>query len=570
MHNAKGYHGMLGGQSAALTPTVSVLALAIGVAGQQQLQAQATSIDPGNAVDAAASALSGDLTASKVIQDPGAPYENLFQNFDLGLGAKPKVGPSNARLGFGPFNLSEGVGTPIARGFQPDSAELKIGNFYLDILSLTGSLLYTDNRALSDTNRDDDLASAVSLQVRALYQLNEGLRVAVQGSLIWLPLDGRAGIDGFGISDPYARLGLDDGQLFSAFVASDFTLGKWDITVYDQFRIVNRTLYGLGESGVLDLYDGEDFDGSENFRGRRLLSSQNNTGGTYRDRTRNSSDFEAEALDYINTAGVTAQRMLPTDTEATIGYYHQNYWYSSASKSLRTGAGIKTYNYKDTFYAQLDSRRENLRFKPYAYYRTFKNDIETGWNQAVGGGLLGPITDQLDFQGEAGYTFSGSGKRDTETWGVALLHDAGPFTKHKIQYRRQLTDPEELIEQSLTYSLRQVLGPYLTGYVFARHSTYEDTNTPINDSEEQVYGAGVQFDLDQYGQMQFLGLHRIHRFDNPGSSNFNTWTFRFIYDFPVGETVSASIFYQFETRDSAAAGSNYYENLGGLRVTKKF
>jgi hypothetical protein len=299
-----------------------------------------------------------------------------------------------------------------------------------------------------------------------------------------------------------------------------------------------------------------------------LFRSQNNSGGAYRDRTSNTGRFEADALDYVNTAGVFANRMLPTDTLATLGYYHQNYWYSSASRNLR--AGIRNYNYRDVFYAKVESQRENLRFKPYAYYQAEKQDIQLGWSQSVGAGVTGPITDQLFFQGEVGYVFGSPGHRDSETWGVALLHEAGPYTKQSITYRRYLTDPEDLVEQSLTYKLQQILGPYLTGYFYARYTTYEDLNTALSDSVEELLGAGLKYDVGKFGEFQVLGLHRTLRYDNPAKNDSTTITVRMTYDFPLGETLDGSIFYQFETRDSQVATDSYYENLAGVRLTKRF
>lgn len=568
MQIAKRHNGQSSGRVGALLPAVSVAALTLGVAGQQQLHGQATTINPGTATEAASSALAGELTASKVIQDPGAPYENLFKNFDVGLAAKPKVGAASVRLGIGPLDFNDSVGTPVERGFRPDSAELKIGNFYLDVMALTASMLYTDNKSLTENNRRDDVAAALSLELKALYQLNDGLRVGVQGSLIWLPLDNRAGVQGFGISDPFARFGLENGQLFSANVESSFTLGNWDILLYDYFRVENGSLYRLGDTGILDTYDGETFGSTEKFREQRLIYNQNSTGGTYIDRSRQPNSFQADALDYINIAGVVARRMLPTDLQATLGYYHENYWYSSASKALKTPT--RFYNYQDTFYAQLQSQRENLRFKPYAYYRAEKDDTQTGWDQSVGGGIIGPITEQLMFQGEAGYSFTAAGLRDTETWSAALLHDAGPFTRHSIEWFRQRTDPADLVEQSLTYNLRQILGPYLRADLYLRRTAYEDQLNPANDSTEDLIAGTLTHDLGDYGQLQFLAMYRILDFENPATADYNLLTLRLIYGFDLGETVSGTVFYQFERKDSTAIGQDYYENLVALRVRKSF
>jgi len=569
MQLAKGHQRGRLAKSTGSTKAISaigVVALSLGV-GTDSVQAQATSIRTGNSVDIGASALAGELTTSKVVKDPGAPYENVFRDVGLGLNGQPKIGPGNANVSLGAFNFSPYFGSPIDRGFRPEEAELKLGNFYLDIRDLTGSFLYSDNANLSEANRESDVAAAVTLGLTAMFHLNEGLRVAVSGSVIYLPLSNEIGVSGFGLADPFAQFALDGGSLAHAQIVYDFTLGHWDVVVYDDFNVLNRTAAYLGEAASLDLYDGESFNNNETFRSRRVFSTSQNTSPQFNNRRASTGSFQFDAIDYRNLAGVSASRYLPADLKDTIGYEHGNYWYSN--NSLRTSLVARPRS-TDRFYTEVVSERENLRFKPYAGYAASTSDRLRGWDQVLYGGVFGPITDQLDFQGEAGYVFSGNSDRESTIWRVGLLHWAGPYTVQSIRYSRSLVQPDRVLETTLEYTIDQVLGPYLTGRIRAARSEYEDLDVGNSLVVDQSVGGQLVYDLDHFGNIVFFGQFRDINFENPASADYTLLTLQLSYGTRLGEHTSSRFFYQFEKRDSTQVGDSYYENLVGLSLTYSF
>ncbi len=569
MQFAKGHQRGRDAKADGCTKVISAIGVAaISLVGSGGIaMAQTTTIQPGNAAEVTAATLSGDLKASQVIQDPGAPYENVFRDFNAGIGASPKLGPGNGRIQAGPFNLGANADTPLTRGFKPEEAELKLGNFYLDIRELRASLLYSDNAKLSETNREGDVMAAITLGLTGMYQVTEGLRIAVSGAVIYLPLDNRIGLQGFGLVDPFARFELDGGTLARAQVVYDFILGKWQVVVYDDFRVLNRTGYRLGEEEYLDLYDGESFNSNQSFRSHEVYSGQRYQSPQFQDTRQNTDRFDFTAIDYINTVGVIGERLVTGNTLATVSYEHNNYWYSTDSQ---TAALVNRASTSDRFLASLRSQRENLRFKPFITYVASTSDLVSGWDQQITGGVNGPITDQLDFHAEAGYIFSGNSSRETWLWRTGVRHYAGPLTTHGLLYYRVLTEPERLMAQRLEYSLAQILGPYLIGGLVASHGKYEDLDNGNSLITEDRLGAYLNYNLGEFGNLSFAAFYSALDFTNPASSDYNLLTLRLSYNVALGEKTNLQSFYQFEKRDADQAGQSYYENLVGISLSYTF
>lgn len=540
--------------------------MAFNASAQVPGTSAAGSVTAGNAVEVGAAAASGELKTSQVISDPGAPYNNLFQNFGVGLSGKPHIAGASAYFNVGPVNLGPYTSIPIRRGSRPENAEVKIGDFYVDINYLSASLLYSDNVNLTENNRRDKFGGAVTLGVTGLYQLNDGLQAAVSGAFIWLPFENKAGVAGFGLVDPFAMLALDSQALFNAGVNYNLTLAGWDILAYDDFRIINRTLYSLGDQGDIDFYSGETFDGRSDFRKQRIYTVPNSGGRPSSKRTQSTGSFDASELTYINTAGVTLTRVLPSELNTSVGYWHKNYWYSGSQSSLN-GALPNT---QDLFFAGVESIRENLRFKPYVYYSARTSDTQAGWDQFVIGGVRGPVTDYINFDGGAGYVFSGNTPSTSLIWQVALEHEINPTTSHRIRYFRLLTDPDRQLKETLEYQLRKVLGPHLTSGAFARRNVYSDLNTDQTLSTEDQLGAFLNYDLAEHGKLSFQGFYSRYDFTAPAVNDYDLWTFRAIYSRQITATIYGDFIYQFEKRDSVGVNDSYYENLIALRLTKLF
>jgi len=544
-----------------------VAGLAANVSAQVPGTSAAGSVSAGNGFEATAAVASGELKTSQVIADPGAPYTNLFQNFGVGLSGQPKVGGFHTHFNVGPVALGNFAGIPIKRGSRPEGAEVKIGNFYLDLLYLSGSLLYSDNVNLTETNRKGGVGGAITLGVTGLYQLNEGLQVSVSGAFIYLPFENKFGISGFGIVDPFAQFALDSQSLFSAGASYDTLIGGWQMSLYDDFRIINRTLYSLGDQADLDFYDGETFDEQSSFRKQRIYTAPTSGGRVNRRTTQSASSFDISELTYINTAGVTLSRVLPPEIDTRLGYYHQNFWYSGSQQSL-TGGALPSYY--DTFFLRAESIRENLRFKPYVFYNARTSDLQRGWDQYVGGGLRGPVTDYINFDGNVGYVFSGNTGNTSLIWQLELEHEISPTMSQRIGYYRVLTEPDRQLRETYQYQVRKILGPYMTSGAFARHSVFSDLDTNADLLTQDQVGLFWNYNLAEQGQVALQGFYSKNSFNDPTISDYESWTFRAIYSRQLAATIYGDFIYQFERRDSSAANDSYYENLVAVRLTKVF
>ncbi len=89
----------------------------------------------------------GQLTASDVIADTGAPYNNVFRNQSIGgPRIRPRVGGGNAYInGLPEFRMEPLLRTPfIRRGFNPDDSLIKLGILYIDIDTARLSIFHTD------------------------------------------------------------------------------------------------------------------------------------------------------------------------------------------------------------------------------------------------------------------------------------------------------------------------------------------------------------------------------------------------------------------------------------------
>lgn len=548
---------------------VGMLSACLCLAGNAGAQT-AEQVKLGAAPEVGVAAMSGELTASKYVNDPGAPYENVFRNLDLGLSAGPKVGGGRVNVGLGPVALAPGLNTPVRRGFQPQDAELKIGFFYLNLTDITGSLLYSDNANLSNNNRRGDVTGAISLGTEAVLQLNDGLQFAISGRFVYLPFENRAGVDGFGISDPFAKFALNGSALFRAQMTYEFKIADWDAVIFDDFSINNQSLYRLGDGDFLDAYDGETFRSEKSFAGRtEVYRPGSYSPGGYRDDVNNPNRFDSSDLYYINQAGAEVSRLLPTVTRAIGRYVHQNVWYPNGNN--RPGSAYDDYS-ADIFTARLQSERENLRFKPFLQHQASRYSNAPGWAHKSIAGVSGPITDQVDFLGQGGYYFrTGDNSSASSTiWLLALTHTAGPYTRHGVAYYREVTQPQRQLRESYNYQLQQILGPYLVGGFYASRDKYGDLDSKATFVEETFFSSYVSYDLGTRGNLSAQFYYVMTDYVSAAIPDSDRWIFRLLYNVNFTPDLRGTFLYQFQSRNSDVSAASYYENLLGVTITKSF
>lgn len=463
------------------------------------------------------------------------------------VGAK---GPVKVGSGEGNLRLATPPGftwhLPLARwNYRPEDAELKIGKFYLDFRALSGSVLYTDNAYRTKNNKESGTIGVVSLTGTAMLQVEERFQLAIGGTVAWLPFEGKVGF-----ADPLNLLSVGFTPNALMQLSYDIPVGGWDLRLYDTFSVHNPG-YFWGEA--FDIFDTDNLDDIDRI-GRY----------SYRipyDPNRQSylADRLFDQWIFRNRVGGYFTKVVPTETRLTFGGYHENLWTSGLPYDIPTS--------RDVLYANADSERENFRFKPFAHYRTVHTDVREGWDHVVYGGVKGPVSDYIDFLGEAGYFWAGNSDVETVLWTLRLDHQIRPNTFHMFQFARNLTYPVESVRTTMSYQLRQVLGRDLFAEVGADRSEYDNVDIANLETVEYRVGARLTYNMTPRLRVRLGGYYRW--IEIPGN-DIDILTLRAEVNLKATQTIDARLFYQFEDWSDTASLYGYAENLLIFTLTKRF
>ena len=491
------------------------------------------------------------LDYSQIRRDAEPLNENLFRDVRAGGSYAEKLGPADAVVeanAFGPR-----VNIPLfARGIRPEDAELKFGRFYLDLQALSTSLLYSDNIDQTEDDREDGVIGIVRLTGAVLVQVTDNTRLAVRGTLVYLPFRNAVGVSGFGIDDPMME--FESMPLFQSQLTLDRQVGGWDVEIIDDFRVRQRR-YGMG----LDAFDGEEFD-------------QDDRAGhyVYRNRTRppgrESRDDEYYAVEQRNLAGASVGRLLPTATRLEFGGYHANYWYDDTSNEDEADLP----NSRDTVYAMLISERETLRFKPFIRYRAWTDNNRDGWSEEVRAGVQGPVTENLHLLADGGPHWRTDTSYTTYVARLRLQHIFNPLTYHQLQYYRGDARPYDELADVVFYRLRHVFRDDLLGEIYCTWAQYEDAQTGEHTGTDRRGGVRFTYDLAQRTTLSLGGAYGDFSNTEPDVDDYREWIGRVVVLHNHSTSVQTRLTYQYRDRMSDTRGESYWENLVVLTVTKSF
>ena len=481
-------------------------------------------------------------TDSSIIRDAAAAQETFFRTFDNGLIRVPKLGygqgklsvtaPLGASAGFSPFRL-EG---------RPEAAEIKFGRFYLDIISLGGSIQYSDNSLLTEADQERDATAAVQLQAAVMYQINEAMQLTAAGTAVWLPFKSEVTF-----ANPTEAYTGSFAPIFQTQFSYDIPFNKVDVQALESFSAQSG---GLGTTGrAFDLLD----------RKRNGLDDP-----ALRDtRAQGPTDRRSPTtLGYHNSAGINVSTVLPTVTRLTFGYVHDNIW--------QTGPGQNTSS--DSFTADLRSERENLRFKPFFSYRALHQSDNFGYDSSSRGGFEGPVSDNLYLRAEVGYFLAGDEVGEGYTWLVSLVHRPRESIEHQLDYGRTVTYPDRSFGTSIGYSARIRASQDMTFELAAQEVNAEPLDNPNNSfGGKQFRTEGrVLLRLGRRVSTQFghAWLHAIGR--GPTTVRFDQHTFRISIVTQHTPKVESTLMLQNENRDSNRPLDSYSENVVSLSVSRSF
>lgn len=492
--------------------------------------------------------LGGEGTVeSSLVRDANAAQEGFFRTFQNGIIRAPKLGygvgslqvsaPMGAMTGFSVFGF---VG-------KPEDAELRLGNFYLDIISLGGSVLWSDNINIVEVGKQSDEIAVVRLRLAVMYQINEVMRLSAVGTAVWLPFKSEVGF-----TDPLADYNYSLAPLFQTQFNYDIPFNKVDVQMIESFTVQSGG-FGTGRSfDLLDRQAGEleDTAGRYNFRD---IQSQGPTDRRFR-----------SAPAYRNLIGVNVSTLLPTVTRFTAGYAHENIWQQRDSLGQQSSS--------DVFTGELRSERENLRFKPYFSHSARHQNNRFGYDAASRGGFIGPITPYLQLRAEMGYFLAGDESAEAYTWFVGLVHRPRERMEHELNYVRTITYPDRAIVTLISYTARFQASPDLILEAGVQEQNFEpidNVNNSFGGKQFRTEGRVNYQVLDRIvARLGYAWGHNVGR--GVGPLRFDLHTIRAELNIAHTPTFTSALLYQHEMRDSNRALDSYVENVISLTLTRTF
>lgn len=487
-------------------------------------------------------------TDSSLVRDANAAQEGFFRTFQNGIIRIPKIGYGQGQLRVA-APLGPTTGIPLF-GFagKPEDAEFKLGNFYLDIFSLSGSVLWSDNINLVEVGKESEEIAVVRLQATAMYQINPVMRLSASGTLVWLPFK-----PDIGFTDPLADYSFSLAPIFQTQFNYDIPFNKVDVQMIENFTVQSG---GFGTGRSFDLLNREAGD-LEDRAGRYAFRDTQAQGPTNK-RFRSSPS-------YRNEIGVNVSSVLPTVTRLTLGYSHENIWQQRDSLGQQSSS--------DTFTGELRSERENLRFKPFFNYSARHQNNRFGYDSSMRGGFSGPITPYLELRSEMGYYLAGDESGEGYTWFVGLLHRPRERFEHELDYLRTITYPDRSVVSIVSYHAQLQASPDIILEAGAQEQNVEPLDNPNNSFGGKEFRAEGRLNyrvLDRIvSRFGFAWTHSVGR-TGVTPLRFDLHTIRFELIIAHTTTFESSFLYQHEFRDSNRALDSYVENVVSLTLTRKF
>jgi hypothetical protein len=471
--------------------------------------------------------------------------------FGLGYVQNPNLGQAEGTVSFSLTPLSS---FPlIYRAFPPEDANLKAGPVYLKFERAEADMYYSDNYNLSATDRRSEVLAILSLNMTLIAQLSEDLQFSVNGTLIYLPLQNIVGLESSSLNGTFLLVPLP--TLLSQ-VTYDTVIAGWAVRFQDQFGSGPGS-YSDSAAAAFNLFDGsylqQNNNGKYSFHSGRV-DIRGNSSDDIDNRDNNFFYF------FYNTISAYTDRYIEDDILLTAIASRTDLWYDEQNLGLPSSF--------ENFFAEAQSVRENLRFKPFVAYDISHSSDVPGVFQFVYAGLSGPITDQLFLYASVGYYFSSDGAEGS-LWDLTLRHDAGPYTTEWLQIARGLNDFNDEVVTTEYYRLGQVLGPTLYGSIIADHTSFQElARDQVSNSDREDAGAQLTWTLGPKTWLNLTAIYSHQDIDN--GPVIDSWIGRIDFDRQLSDTVFFRALYQYQRYNVNQPGQGYFENIVFLSLAKYF
>jgi len=430
---------------------------------------------------------------------------------------------------------------------KPEDAEFKLGNFYLDLFSLSGSVLWSDNINLREVGKESEEIAVVRMRGALMYQVNEAMRLSAAGTAVWLPFEQE-----LGFTDPIADYTYSLAPIFQTQFIYDIPFNKVDVQMIENFTVQSG---GFGTGRAFDLLGREAGD-LEDRAGRYAFRDTQAQGPTDR-------RFRS-APSYRNVIGANVSSLLPTVTRLTFGYAHENIWQQRDSLGQQSSS--------DVFTAELRSERENLRFKPNFTYSARHQNNRFGYDTATRGGIIGPITPYLELRADMGYFLAGDESAEGYTWFVGIINRPRERIQHELDYVRTVTYPDRSLVTLVSWRGQWQASPDIILEAGALEQNIEPLDNPNNSFGGKQFRVEGRFNLSVTDRIvSRLGYAWTHNVGRSGAPLlFDLHTIRYELTIAHTTTFESALLYQHEFRDSNRPLDSYVENVISLTLTRRF
>lgn len=427
----------------------------------------------------------------------------------------------------------------LTRGFNPERATFGISPVYLDVLALSGTILYSDLSGDYDFNFPEDeeagWLAAITLSLRLTVQLTQNVNLSVLGNIYYLPFSNEVGF--------YVPPGGIGAALRLAY---EKEVGNWWIGVVEQLQVINPN------ADLLSQWNVDEIERAGRYRFGRADRIGERSGRI----------FDSDYYYLQNRVGAVATTLLTQNWRLLLEADRRDTWPFDSSKShreLMQASATASYDGQD------------WRFAPWLRYQVSTTDNFDTLRNTFRAGVRGPITQRLRLAANAGYTWVIPRGRDGIVGDLGLIHETGPSTRQSIfigqNYQNDITG-DDYWGRYARYTLHQAFGRRLWGSVYAQ---YADTENLDSGDRYDTLSTGARLtmsvtDLTRLG----LGVDYDNARGRGGTrDNRERLILSARVDRPILPGLFAGFLYQFEQVQTTKRG-DFNENLFMLTVTQLF
>lgn len=487
----------------------------------------------------------GSLTASGLWHQDEEPtdsfyerHDNIFSPLDSALGV---LAPGEVfhvegdEINSSRFYGYADPGFPLTRDFNPDLATMKLGPLYLDLISLSGTVLYSDYQGTGNAGDDDGWLSAISLAFRGVAQITDNLYLSLTGEVYYLPGDNEVGFFFGNGGHSMLRIAYED------------RIGDWNYVIFDEFSARHRL------SEIFDEVEHDEIEVAGRYRFGRY------------DNLRSSDYFDGDSIFFVNRLGAAISGPVNDIIQGSASFEHFDYWKTLDFDHQRDW---------DQLTARLEYSGYEWLISPFFEYRLVALDDWSVLNHTVWLGGRSRLTENLRAEAKVGFFKATGNEREVDRpiAEIGLIHHLGENTTHSLYAGARQYLWEEADNWMATYAryaLTHRLSSRLRANAHIQYSELDNLDGVTYDRRGWSGGANLTAHLSDYTVAQA----GVYLDDWDQKSPVNADRSRAIYRASIKQRllpyVHARLLYQYE--DSHTRGSSgYNEHLYMLTVTHLF